>query len=418
MSNAAIAGIILIAVMILMFSRKVTLPVAACIGAVAMVLAGQIEMKTMLQQYSSSTIAIMFGMMIIGGGLFHTGVAIYFGKAVSKIAKTERGIVFALVAFGTVMSAFMSRSTCFFMFLPIVVSIAVATDTSLQRLLLPFVTGCSLGQQMTLVGCSTNLAVNNAIIELGHEGLGFLEMTPFGILQFILVVPTILFVGLKILPNEKVIPEMATLAENNDVEKITPKMIVSAVIMLVTMVLMALDLAWLPSEMCALLGALATILTGCLDTKQALKSINWNSLFMIAGMTAVAKGIQASGLTTDLIGPLFESIKGASPFVVLMVIFLACSIATQFMNDAALAGILGPLLIPFVDIVGVPAHVLGSAAIFGISAAMITATSTSTASPTIEVGKYSLVQFAKFGFLMLAVKTVAVVIYFLAFMQY
>ncbi|WP_434310514.1 hypothetical protein [Hominifimenecus sp. rT4P-3] len=75
-------------------------------------------------------------------------------------------------------------------------------------------------------------------------------------------------------------------------------------------------------------------------------------------------------------------------------------------------------MIPFVDVVGVPAHELGSAAILGISAAMITATSTSTASPIIEVGKYSLVQFTKFGLLMSAVKIVAVVIYFLAFIQY
>lgn len=417
-TNAIIAGVILVVTLVLMFSRKVTLPVAAGVGAVLMTVFGLITPKTMLQQYSSSTIATMFGMMVIGGALFHTGSALYMGHFLTKFSKNEKGLILVMVIFGTIMSSVMSRSTCFFMFLPIVVSIAIASDISLQKLLLPFVTGCSLGQQMTLVGCSTNLAINNSIIELGQEGIGFLEMTPFGILQFAICVPVILTLGYKVLPNEKIVPDMATLGDNKLPEKFTFKMGLSFAIMLATMVTMAFDLESFPTEMCAIIGALLCVLTGCLDYKQALKSINWNSLFMIAGMTAVAKGIQESELLSILLAPAFSALTNVPHFWILICVFLFCSIATQFMNDASLAAIMGPLLIPIAEFTGIPAHIFGTASIYGVSAAMITPTCTSTAAPTIEEGKYSLVTFAKFGLLMMAAKTLAVIIYFGVFVKF
>lgn len=417
-TSAIIAGIILVVTLVLMFSKKVSLPVAAGVGAILMAVCGIITPKVMLQQYSSSTIATMFGMMVIGGALFHTGAALYMGHFLTKFARNEKGLVLVCVIFGTIMSSIMSRSTCFFMFLPIIVSIALASDISLQKLLLPFVTGCSLGQQMTLVGCSTNLAINNSIIELGHEGIGFLEMTPFGILQFAICVPVILFIGLKLLPDEKIIPDMATLGDGKLPEKFTPKMGLSMGIMLVTMVTMAFDLEKLPTEMCAIIGGVLCVLCGCLDYKQAIKSVNWNSLFMIAGMTAVAKGIQESKLLSILLAPAINAITNVPHFLILILVFLICSVATQFMNDAALAAIMGPLLLPIAEITGIPAHVFGTASIFGVSAAMITPTCTSTAAPTIEEGHYSLATFAKFGLLIMAAKTVAVLLYFGIFVTY
>ena len=119
-----------------MFSKKVSLPVAAGVGAILMAVCGIITPKVMLQQYSSSTIATMFGMMVIGGALFHTGAALYMGHFLTKFTRNEKGLVLVCVIFGTIMSSIMSRSTCFFMFLPIIVSIALASDISLQKLLL------------------------------------------------------------------------------------------------------------------------------------------------------------------------------------------------------------------------------------------------------------------------------------------
>ena len=46
--------------------------------------------------------------------------------------------------------------------------------------------------------------------------------------------------------------------------------------------------------MCAAIGAIASVLTGCLNQKQMFASINWSTVFMIGGMTAVVKGVEAS----------------------------------------------------------------------------------------------------------------------------
>ena len=111
----------------------------------------------------------------------------------------------------------------------------------------------------------------------------------------------------KFLPDTFVKPDAVEAAKASDLpDKLTGKMIVSGVILVATVVGMVVNSPACPMYICAAIGGLASVLTGCLNQKQMFANINWNTVFMIGGMTAVAKGVEASGLG----GVIADSILG------------------------------------------------------------------------------------------------------------
>ena len=66
----SIQQILCLCVLVLMYaliiSGKYTIAIPASVGAIAMVMIGVLDLKSLFTQYCSDTIAIMLGMMILG----------------------------------------------------------------------------------------------------------------------------------------------------------------------------------------------------------------------------------------------------------------------------------------------------------------------------------------------------------------
>ena len=93
MSQATICGLIALGAIVMMFT-KIPRGATATLAVILMILAGITDYSTAFKQYSSSTIAIMLSMMIVGAALFETGMATYMGKFLLKITGTrETGIL-------------------------------------------------------------------------------------------------------------------------------------------------------------------------------------------------------------------------------------------------------------------------------------------------------------------------------------
>lgn len=131
MSQATICGLIALGAIVMMFT-KIPRGATATLAVILMILAGITDYSTAFKQYSSSTIAIMLSMMIVGAALFETGMATYMGKFLLKITGTrETGILLASMAFATFVSAFVSATGAYYLFLPIIVAITVALNSFL-----------------------------------------------------------------------------------------------------------------------------------------------------------------------------------------------------------------------------------------------------------------------------------------------
>ena len=174
--------VILLAVTYMFFSPRFPNAVVATIGAVAVGLIGTVQFKSIFTYYAGTSIVLMVGMMIVGGGMFHTGFAGWMGNSIVKLTgKGERSLQIIAILAGGIMSSVCSGSASLMILYPILSSICLASDISISRVLLPLFSGIGFGSFMTLAGsgmCSTTAAI---LVESGYQSWNFFDPTTVGL---------------------------------------------------------------------------------------------------------------------------------------------------------------------------------------------------------------------------------------------
>ena len=143
-----------------------------------------------LAGFSNTTVIMMIGLFIVGGGIFQTGLAKMIGGQVIKLAGTSETRLFLMVMLVTALiGGFVSNTGTVALMLPIVVSMAAYAGTSTRRLLMPLAFASSMGGMMTLIGTPPNLIIqetlNNAkaqgIVDPSVQDISFFTFLPVGL---------------------------------------------------------------------------------------------------------------------------------------------------------------------------------------------------------------------------------------------
>ncbi|MGY8863979.1 MAG: SLC13 family permease, partial [Pseudomonadales bacterium] len=85
-------------------------------------------------------------------------------------------------------------------------SIQKTPQVNTARVLLPMCFAATLGGTMTLIGTSTNLVVNSMWVKQGHEAIEFFDLTPIGLIVFLLGAIVLYFTSL-MLPEKEMVEE-------------------------------------------------------------------------------------------------------------------------------------------------------------------------------------------------------------------
>ena len=96
---------------------------------------------------------------------------------------------------------------------------------------------------------------------------------------------------------------------------------------------------WLPIALISLAGAVAMILTGCINMDEAYKSIDWKAIFLIAGMWPLSTAIQSSGLSNEIVQGLLDLAGRVSPVLLVALLLFVTLIFTNIMAGQAAAPI-------------------------------------------------------------------------------
>jgi di/tricarboxylate transporter len=175
--------IILLISAILFVSGKVRSDLVAICSLLALLLAQVITPAEGLAGFSNTTVIMMVGLFIVGGGIFQTGLAKMIGSKVMILAGNSPLRLFLLVMIVTAaIGMFVSNTGTVALMLPIVVSMAAAAGTSSRRLLMPLAFASSMGGMMTLIGTPPNLIVSDTLSTNGYESLGFFTFLPVGLI--------------------------------------------------------------------------------------------------------------------------------------------------------------------------------------------------------------------------------------------
>ena len=167
---------------ILFVTGKVRSDLVALCALLALLLCQILDPAEALSGFSNTTVIMMIGLFIVGGGIFQTGLAKMIGSKVMRLAGNSELRLFLLVM--TVTSAigmFVSNTGTVALMLPIVVSMATAAGISSRRLLMPLAFASSMGGMMTLIGTPANLIVSDTLVSAGYEPLSFFSFLPVGI---------------------------------------------------------------------------------------------------------------------------------------------------------------------------------------------------------------------------------------------
>ena len=91
------------------------------------------------------------------------------------------------------------------------------------------------------------------------------------------------------------------------------------------------------------IGAVAMVLTGCLTMEDAYQSIDWRTVFLVAGMLPLGMAMEATGTARYLAELLLGTVGGLGPMAVLGGVYLLAALITQPMSNAAAIVLVVPI---------------------------------------------------------------------------
>lgn len=100
---------------------------------------------------------------------------------------------------------------------------------------------------------------------------------------------------------------------------------------------------WLHISIAAMAGATLMVLTRCLSMEQAYRSIDWRSIFLIAGMLPLGIAMQNSGAAELLANGVLAVLGPYGPWPVIAGLYACTAIATLVVPTAALVLLMAPI---------------------------------------------------------------------------
>lgn len=400
MSQAVITLIVLAIVCLGLVTEALPLAVTAMGGAVVLSLFGVIEKGAVFSALSGSTCLLLGATMIIGGAIFHSGLADKLSQKIVKITgTTETGIMMACMFVALFFSSVCSGTSVVAMMLPIAVAMCMKAKIPLSRNMIVLSFASSIGCNLTLVGAASNVSVAGMIEEMGIPFLSFFELGKVGLPLCAIFAVYFLTIGKKTLrqnhePNMDYIQDLmgsaSSMEENFDMKKAT----LTAVILIITFVAMAVNDSRFPMYFVASVGCLILILCGVLNTKQAARSVDWDTIFIVCGMTAITKAMSASGAAA-MIGDAVLKVLGDSPnkMIVLFIVLLITMLMTNVMMNTSTVLVVTPLFIPIAQAIGMNPVAVGVAICVAASAPFLTPVGSPTNTMVVKPGNLEFMDF-------------------------
>jgi len=127
-----------------------------------------------------------------------------------------------------------------------------------------------------------------------------------------------------------------------------------------------------PIYLAMLIGALVIVLSGILSMEEAYRSIEWQAIFLIAGMFAVSLAMVETGLAPLLGNGMVHLITPFGPLGLAAGAYILSAILTQFMGGQVTALVTGPVAISAAIAMGVNAQAVAVATAIGCTASFLT----------------------------------------------
>lgn len=408
MSPTTITLIFLAFAVVMFVTEKIPLAVTSMIVCIGLVITGVLNVNDAFSGFINSNVILFVAMFIVGGALFETGMANEIGSLVTKFAKSERGLIVAIMVIVGVMSGFLSNTGTAAVLIPVVIGIAAKSGYKRSRLLMPLVFAAAMGGNLSLIGAPGNMIAQSALEPLGLS-FGFFEYAVVGLPILIAGILFYATIGFRILPNHDTEEDDSIFDETQDFGSVPKwKKVLSPVILIATLMGMIFE-EQIGVKLCitGCVGALLLILTGVISEKDALKSIDLKTIFLFGGTLSLAKALEVTGagelIADKVIGALGDH---PSPVFFTLVVFLLCCVMTNFMSNTATTALMAPICLSIAQGMGADPRAVLMACVIGGSCAYVTPIGMPANTMVVGAGNYKFIDYAKSGLPLIVIATV------------
>ena len=404
-----IITLILLAFAIVMFVlEKIPLALTSMIVCIALVVTGVLSIEEAFEGFIDTNVILFVAMFIVGGALFETGMANKLGGIVTKFARTERQLIVTIMVVVGAMSGFLSNTGTAAVLIPVVIGIAAKSGYSRSKLLMPLVFAAAMGGNISLIGAPGNLIAQAALQDIGLN-FAFFDYGKIGLPMLVAGILFFATVGYRLLPDKPSVKTETAFDDEVDYSNVPAwKQYLGLVILVLTILAMIFeDVIGINLAISGGSGAILLILTGVISEKQAIRSIDMQTIFLFGGTLSLAKALEVTGAGEKIAEVVIGLIgDNASPFLLLVVVFVLACVMTNFMSNTATTALLVPISISIAQGMGADPSAVVMATVIGGSCAYATPIGMPANTMVLAPGGYKFTDYVKAGLPLILVSTV------------
>ncbi|MCG8605699.1 SLC13 family permease [bacterium] len=153
----------------------------------------------------------------------------------------------------------------------------------------------------------------------------------------------------------------------------------------------------LPIVVSAVVGSVLLVLTRCITLEETYAAIEWNVIFLLAGVLTLGIAMEKTGAAMLISDLLISFVGRLGPLALLSALFYLTMVLTNIMSNAATAALLAPIAIVASQTLGVNPKPLLMAVTFGASLSFMTPVGYQTNTLIYGPGKFRFTDFLRVG---------------------
>ena len=173
---------------------------------------------------------------------------------------------------------------------------------------------------------------------------------------------------------------------------------VAALIMVLMIAAMVFDFIPIPPVAAVIIAGILMVLTGCFrNVEEAYKTINWESVVLIAAMLPMSLALEKTGASNLISEKLVSGLGDYGPLVLMAGIYFTTSLLTMFISNTATGVLVAPIALQSAIAINVSPYPFLLAVTVGASMCFASPFSTPPNALVMSAGKYTFMDYVKVG---------------------
>lgn len=169
---------------------------------------------------------------------------------------------------------------------------------------------------------------------------------------------------------------------------------VAALIMVLMIAAMVFDFIPIPPVAAVIIAGILMVLTGCFrNVEEAYKTINWESVVLIAAMLPMSLALEKTGASNLISEKLVSGLGDYGPLVLMAGIYFTTSLLTMFISNTATAVLVAPIALQSAIAINVSPYPFLLAVTVGASMCFASPFSTPPNALVMSAGKYTFMDY-------------------------